>query len=129
VTGYADPELLITEWMRDTIGGKFWTSYHLPPNERYVAPLTHVLRDISPNDLPLTLDDVLLDANTYAADEDRCKAVSLDIWNAMVFKLPGTVFGNGVLVKHCRATPPIWAPDPSVYRRTAAYRVILHGVI
>ncbi len=129
MAGYADPELLIAEWLYQQIDSKVWTSWKLPSNERFVAPLTHLLRASSPNDLAITLDDVLLDADTYSADEDTCREVSRQVWNAMVFALPRTTFDNGIFVKKCSATPPAWAPDPSVYRRTAAYRLVLHGVV
>jgi hypothetical protein len=129
VAGYADPELAIAEWLHQQIGSKVWTSWKLPSNERFLAPLTHVLRAPSLGALAIPLDEVLLDADTYSADEDTCREVSRLVWNTMVFQLPGTTFDNGVFVKKCTATPPTWAPDPSVYRRTAAYTLVLHGLV
>jgi hypothetical protein len=47
----------------------------------------------------------------------------------MVFVLPRTTLPGGIFVKRVQASPPRWAPDPQIYRRTATYRVLLHGVI
>lgn len=130
MTAYADPELLVAQWLKDTLGIHVRADPDLPADWLFDAPITHVQRGQGLGAAPLSLDDVTLDVDTYAANADHARKVAGDIWSAIILQLPLTTFDNGILVKHASATTPaMWAPDPKVYRRTAAYRVILHGFV
>jgi hypothetical protein len=130
VTGYADPELLIATWLHDTLDIKVWADPRLDPNWNFKAPVAHVQRGSGLGTPALSLDDVTLDVDVYAAVADHARKAAADIWAALTLQLPLTTFPNGVLVKLVNViAPPAWAPDPGVYRRTAAYRVILHGFV
>lgn len=129
MAGYADPELLIAEWLHAQVGCKVWRDPRLPGDWKFTAPITHLQRAQGGGEPALTLDDVLLDVDVYAANADHARETAHAIWTAMTFSLPLTTFDNGVFVKYCAATArPVWTFDASVYRRTAAYRVILHGL-
>lgn len=130
MTGYADPELLVGQWIRDTLNIKVWNDPRPPPNRAFTAPLAHVLRAPSGNPAPLTIDDMLLDCDVYASVADHARDTAARIWSAMTLQLPKTTFANGAFVKASTAsTPPFWSPDPKVYRRSATYRVILHALV
>ena len=130
MNGYADPELLIGKWLQGALGEvKVWLDPNLPGNWRYTAPLVHVQRGRSLDVLAVTLDDVTLDVDVYAANADHARQVASDVCSAVEFGLRGHTFDNGVTVAFAKAiTRPIWAPDPGVCRRTAAYEVVLHGL-
>ena len=129
MSGYADPELLVADWLRDLLSVKTWTDPRLPPNWAFTAPIAHIQRGASLGALPLTLDDVTLDIDVYAGDADTARDTQNAIWSAMETKLPLTTFGNGAFVRQVQTlTRPMWTPDPRVYRRTAAYRLVLHAV-
>lgn len=126
---YADPELLIAEWLHSVTQLKIWTDPTWQGNERFTAAFVHLQRAPGSDDLALSLDEPLFDVDVYAAKADHARNAAHTIWTAMTFTLPRTTFANGVFVKRVRASPPTWAPDPKIYRRTASYRVLLHGVI
>lgn len=129
MTAYADPERLIGDWIRDTLEIKVWEDPKPPADKWINAPIAHVQRSPGGDDLAITLDDALLDVHVYAAVADHARDTANRIWSAMVFQLPKTTFGNGVFVTSATAVMrPVWTPDPK-YRRSATYRVILHGVI
>ena len=127
--GYADPELILADWIRDTLSVKVWADPK-PPADRWInAPWVWVQRGQAPNGLALTLDDVLLDCDSYAAVADHARDLGQRVRNAMMLTLPLTTFPNGLFVKRVSTeSAPAWAPDPG-FRRAAAYRVILHGLI
>lgn len=130
MTVYADPETLIGAWLKDTLTIKVWADPRPPGNERFTAPLAHVQRAPGLGAVPLSLDDVQLDVDVYAADADHARDTAGAIWSAITLQLPLTTFPGGVLVKYARAlTPPMWTPDPKVFRRSATYRVVLHGMV
>lgn len=130
MTAYADPETLLADWLHTQLGIKAWADPNLPDNWRFTAPIAHIQRGAGIGAAPLSLDDVTLDVDVYAANADHARDTAAGIWSAMVFTLPLTTFPNGIFVKSSSATmQPIWAPDPKIYRRSATYRVILHGVI
>jgi hypothetical protein len=79
-------------------------------------------------DAPLTLDIAVLDIDVYAAVADHARQAANAIKTAMLLHLPRTTFGNGVFVQAVTGGSPAWAPDPAVYKRTAAYTVTLHGL-
>ena len=127
---YADPELLIGAWLHQQTGLKIWTDRDWQGNERFTAAVAHLQRAPGSDNLALSLDDVLFDVDVYAASVTHARDAANAIWAAMVFQLPRHTFDNGVFVTGVTAvTRPCWAPDPRLKRRTAAYRVILHGVI
>lgn len=128
MTGYGDPELLISAWIHTTLGVKTWADPALPSDWSFTAPIAHVQRGAGAGQVPLSLDDITLDVDVYSAKADTARETAADIWAAMTLQLPLTTLPTGQLVKLSQAvTPPFWAPDPKVYRRTAAYRVLLHG--
>lgn len=127
--GYADPELLIAQWLHDQTG----QLVHADPNiEKYLpftAPVGHVQRGAGEGDFALTLDSVLLDVDWLAKDADHARDWAGRTWNLLRFQLPRTTFTNGILVTGVfTLTAPYWAPATGVYRRSAAYRVMLAGV-
>lgn len=131
MTAIPDPETLIATWLKTAIVGlKVWADPRLPPNERFTAPITHLQRAPSLGASPLTLDDVQLDADTYAAEADHARDVAGKVWKALLLDLPLTTLPGGIFVKHVSVpSPPRWTPDPKVYRRSASYRVVLHGYL
>lgn len=127
--GYPDPELLIAAWIKDTLKVKVWADPNPPSNAWTTAAWVWVQRGQSPNGLALTLDDVLLDCDTYAADADHARTLAGRVRDAMMLTLPLTTFANGAFVKQVTTeSAPAWAPDPK-FRRAAAYRLVLHGLI
>lgn len=130
MTGYADPELLLATWIHDLLSIKVWADPALPDTWRFEAPVAHVQRGQGLGSPALSLDDVTLDIDTYAANANHARATANLIWSAMTLDLPRTSFDNGIFCKMSVAiSPPFWAPDPKVFRRAAAYRVILHGLV
>ncbi len=130
MVAYADPELLVGQWLHEQTGLKVWLDPNWQGNEQFNAAIAHLQRSPGGDNLPLSLDGVLFDCDVYAANADHARNAANLIWSAMTFTLPRHTFGNGVFVKGVTAvTRPCWAPDPKLYRRTAAYSVILHGVI
>lgn len=129
MSGYADPEILVGEWLRDQLNVKVWCDPDPPSDQWTKAPWVWVQRGQSPNDLALTLDDVLLDCDSYAAVADHARDLGTRVRNAMMLALPKTTLPGGLLVARVSAaSAPAWAPDPK-YRRAAAYRVVTHGLI
>lgn len=130
MTGYADPETSISAWLHDLLTIKTWADPILPSTWRFEAPVAHVQRGQGLGIVPLSLDDVTLDVDVYAANADHARKTAADVWAAMTLQLPLVTLPGGPLVKLSKAiTPPLWAPDPKVFRRTAAYRVVLHGFV
>jgi hypothetical protein len=130
MTGYADPEELVGAWLRDLLGVKLWWDPTPPPNAWSTAAWCWLQRAPGGDDLALTLDDVLLDADVYAANADHGRKVANDIWSAMVLQLPKHTFDNGVFVTRSTCTTrPFWVPSQRGVHRSATYHVIMHGLI
>jgi hypothetical protein len=129
MTAYADPETLLATWVHDHLTVKTWADPTLPSNERYLAPIAHIQRAPGTGEVALSLDDVQLDVDVYAAKADHARDTAGAIWSAMVLTLPLTTLPGGIFVKRVSAVPPYWTPDPRVFRRSATYRVILHGFL
>ncbi|WP_433730993.1 hypothetical protein ACQP2Y_21545 [Actinoplanes sp. CA-051413] len=129
MSGYADPELAVAEWLRDTLNVKVWADPK-PPSDRWAnAPWLWVQRGQTPNGLALTLDDVLLDCDAYSAEADHARELGQRVRDAMVLQLPLTTFTDGLFVKQVTTeSAPAWAPDPK-FRRAAAYRLVMHGLV
>jgi hypothetical protein len=129
MTTYADPELLISTWLH-TRGHLVRADPHLRSDSWTRAPITHIQRTPGYGGLALTLDDPLLDFDTYAGQAATARDESNALWAVMTLELPKTTLPGGIFVMKVDATPPCWAPATNgAYRRTAAYRVILHGLI
>jgi hypothetical protein len=128
MTGYGDPELLVADWLKTTLEVKVWCDPKPPDNRWITAPWVWVQRGQGGGGLPLSLDDVLLDCDSYAATADHARDLGQRVWAAMTLQLPLTTFAGGqIMVTHCKAfSAPSWAPDPK-YRRAAAYELVLHG--
>jgi hypothetical protein len=129
MVSYADPETMVAEWLRDTLDVKVWADPK-PPSDRWTtAAWLWVQRGQSPTGLALTLDDVLLDCDAYAATADHARLLGQRTRTAMMLQLPHHTFDNGLFVTGVTTeSAPAWAPDPT-FRRAAAYRVILHGLV
>lgn len=131
MTGYGDPELLVGDWLKGVLGvqRKVWKDPNLPADWDFNAPLVHIQRGQGLGQVPLSLDDVTLDVNVYAKVADHARTVAQTVWSAMILQLPLTSLGSILVKGSWVLSPPTWAPDPSVYRRSAAYRVMLHGFV
>lgn len=130
MTGYADPELLIATWLHGRLGKNVRADPRLPADWNFTAPIGQVQRGQGEGDFLLTLDSVLLDVDWYAKVADHAREMAERTRSELRLNLPLHTFDNGVLVKAVQTVAaPRWAPDPSVFRRSAAYRVILSGVI
>lgn len=130
MSDYGDPELLIAGWIVSELGIACRADPNLRPDSWAMAPVAHVQRGQGAGRLALTLDDCTLDVDVYSSVAAHARETAQRIWVAMTLELPLTTFENGIFVTHVSATTaPCWAPDPSAFRRTAAYRVILHGLI
>lgn len=131
--GYADPELLIAGWLRPLLPDtwKVWRDPRLPTDWPYNAPLVHLQRGQGLGAVPMSLDDVTLDVDVYAKVADHAREAAQLVWSTITLKLPLTTFQpSGVFAKGAWViSPPSWAPDPNVFRRSAAYRVMLHGFV
>ncbi len=124
---YGDPEMLVGAWL-EARGFQVRADPDIRADYWADAPLVHLQRGQSLSQLALSLDDVLLDIDVYSALADHAREVAHQVWSAMVLDLPKTTFSNGIFVTATSViSAPSWAPDPSAKRRTAAYRVILHG--
>lgn len=127
---YADPELLVSGWLKDTLDIVVRADPNLRSDSWNLAPVVHLQRGPGGFDAPVTIDDVLLDCDVYSAVADHARATAHRIWAAMTLDLPGHTFDSGAFVKKVKAQPPpFWGPMQKGFRRSATYRVILHGLI
>lgn len=130
MTGYADPELMISEWVHGRLDRKTWADPRLPPDWPFSAPIGHFQRGAGEGDTRLTLDVVLVDVDWYAKNADHAREAAEETRSELRLNLPLHTFANGVMCTGVQTvTAPFWAPDPNVYRRTATYRVFLHGLV
>jgi hypothetical protein len=129
VTGYADPETLIADWLHVQTDYKMWADPRLPADWPFNAPIGHVQRGTDAGDVALSLDVALLDIDFYAKRADTAREAAAAVRDLMLLTLPLYTFPTGVFVKAVTGGIPIWAPDPSLHRRSATYRVTLHGLI
>jgi hypothetical protein len=133
---YPDAETRIANWLHDHLippdgqTYKLWADPRLPQNWPFTAPLGHVQRGPGEADTALTLDSVLLDVDWYAKNADHARSAAELTRSLIRLTLPRFTWTDGVTVSGTATlTAPFWAPDPAVYRRSATYRVILHGMI
>lgn len=129
MTGYADPELLVSEWLRERLDCKMWADPRLPSDWPFEAPLGHVQRGGGSGDTVLTLDVALLDLDFYAKVADNARVMAERARTELRLHLPGYTWPDGVTVSGVETvTAPFWAPDP-VFKRSATYRVVLHSAV
>ncbi len=128
--GYADPELLISAWLRDRLGCKVWADPRLPADWDFTAPIGHVQRGQDTGDSALTLDSAILDVDFLAKIADNARQMANQARTELRLHLPNHTWPNGITVSGVETVAaPFWAPDPNVYRRSATYRVVLHGML
>jgi len=133
---YADAETRIADWLKTRLhpvenhAVKMWADPRLPQNWPFTAPIGHVQRGPGEADAALTLDSCLLDIDYYAKNADHARRVAEQTRGLIRLVLPRFTWPDGVTVSGTATiSPPFWIPDPSVYRRSATYRVILHGMV
>lgn len=125
---YADPELLVAEWLRDTLDLKTWADPRLPERWDDSAPLAHVQRTPGGGDTRLTLDAAVLDIEVYSAIADNARTTAGLIWSAMRLRLPRHTTESGAFVTGVTTlVAPQWLPDPKYFRRSATYGVWVHS--
>lgn len=130
MTGYADPEVLISEWLQQRLGLKTWADPRLPQNWTFTAPIGHVQRGQGDGDAALTLDAALVDVDWYAKNADHAREAAERSRYELRLHLPKWTWQSGVTVSGVQTvTAPFWAPDLDVFRRSATYRVIFHGLV
>ena len=128
--GYADPERLVADWLHERLGCKMWADPRLPADWPFDAPLGHVQRGQDTGDAALTLDMAILDVDFYAKVADHARQAADRARTELRLNLPGHTWPSGVTVSGVTTVAaPFWAPDPNVYRRSATYRVVLHGLL
>lgn len=144
MTQYADPELLVAGWLKTKLDPKtkVWADPTLPYGWQFAAPLVHIQRGQDFGDEKLSLDAAILDIEVYATVVDHARAVADQVRGLMRLHLPLYTWDNGIFCTGVQAvTAPMWLPfqdpaastrsgtSPTVARRSAAYRVILHGFV
>nr|WP_221374401.1 hypothetical protein [Actinoplanes polyasparticus] len=130
MAGYADGELLVAQWLQQQVGAQVHADPDVTRYLPFSEPVGHVQRGAGEGDTQLTLDFMVLDVDWYADEADHAREYAHRTWNLMRFDLPRHVFGNGIFVTGVSTlSAPSWAPATGVYRRSAAYRIILHGVV
>lgn len=129
MVAYADGETRIAAWLHERLGCKMWADPRLPANYDFTAPIGHLQRGAGEGDSALTLDSGIYDLDFYGQNADRVRAYAEQARYEIRLNLRGYTWDDGVTVNGCfTVSAPFWAPDPTVYRRSAAYRVILHGL-
>lgn len=131
MTGYPDPETLVADWLKTVLPGrKVWADPRLPADWPFTAPIGHVQRGTDAGEVALSLDVALLDIDWVAKNADHARQAAADTRDQMMLNLPRYTFPNGIFVKAVQTvTAPCWTPSESLYRRSATYRVTLHGLI
>lgn len=127
---YPDPETLIADWLHDQLDCKMWADPILPQPWEFTAPLGHVQGGSGGAEIALTLDAALLDVDFYAAKAEHARDYANRARSELLLTLPGHTWPSGVTVSAVTTvTAPFWAPDPKVFKRSATYRVVFHGLI
>jgi hypothetical protein len=130
MAGYADGELLVGEWLQAQLGAQVVVDPDLTPYLPFEQPVGHVQRGAGEGDTKLTLDSMLLDVDWYSDVADHAREYAHQTWNLMRFELPLHTFTGGIFCTGVQTiTSPFWGPATGTYRRSATYRVILHGLI
>ncbi|WP_431728581.1 hypothetical protein [Verrucosispora sp. TAA-831] len=128
MSGYGDPELLIAEWLHERLDLTVWADPRLPSDWPFDAALGHLQRAPGEGEIALSLDAALLDLDWFAKRADHARAAAQRARTALLRDLPGYTWPSGLTVSGVtNPTPPFWAPDPE-FKRSATYRVVLHGV-
>ncbi len=127
---YADGETRIAEWLRTRLECKMWADPRLPADHDFTAPIGHLQRAPGEGDTALTLDAGIYDLDFYGAEPDRVRAYAEQARAELRLNLPQHTWADGVTVTGVfTVSAPTWGPGLGLYRRSAAYRIILHGVI
>ena len=129
---YADPELLVSRWLEERLGRKVWADNRLQGDWWTMAPVALLTRGFGEGDTQLTLDAGTYDLDWYGKNADHVREWAEKARGALRFELPLHTFENGIFVTGVQTiSAPSWAPEfeRGVYRRTAAYRVIMHGIV
>jgi hypothetical protein len=130
VTAYADAETRLATWLHGRLGCKVWADPELPHNYDFNAPIGWLQRSAGEGDSALTLDSGIYDLGFYGKTADHVRTYAEKARYEIRYVLPGYTWDDGVTVSGTfTVSAPFWAPDPSVFRRSAAYRVVLHGLI
>ena len=130
MTGYADPERLVADWLHTQLGCKMWAEPHLPQRWTFDAPIGLVQRGQGLGDTRLTLDTALVDVDFYAQVADHVRDLAEQARYQLRVRLPLTTLTGGVLVTAVdTVSAPAWAPDPDAYRRAAAYQITFAGML
>lgn len=128
--GDAEPEVLIGKRLHTLTGYKIWTDPELPGNERFTAPMGHLQRASDSSGSQITLDAGLYDLDFYAQDADKAREAARKAHMALTLALPSTMLSGLIFVKSVQVqTAPFWAPSTGVKRRSASYRIYLHGFV
>lgn len=128
MTGYADPELLVSAWLAERLGVPVRADPRLPSNWNFTAPIGRVQRGQGFGDARYNLDTAVLDIDWFAKNADHARAIAERTRLEMRLHLPGTTFGSVLVTAVDTFAAPSWAPDPSVFRRTAAYQIVFAGM-
>lgn len=130
MAGYPDGELLVAEWLQAHLGAQVYADPDISRHMPFHSPAGHVQRGSGEGDTFLTLDSMILDVDWYAEEADHARDFAGRTWDLMRLALPQHTWASGVTVSGVRTiSAPSWAPAIGVYRRSAAYRVILHGLV
>ena len=130
MVAYADPETRLAEWLHSQLNCKMWADPRLPHNYDFTAPIGHLQRSPGEGDIALTLDSGIYDLDFYGKDADKVRAYAEQARYEIRFVLPGHTWADGITVNGtATVSAPFWGPDPAVFRRSASYRVILHGMV
>ncbi len=130
MAGYPDGENLVTKWLQAQLGAQMTDDPDILQYAPFHEPLGHVQRAAGEGDTRLTLDSMILDIDWLAEVADHAREFAHRTWNLMRFELPLHTFDNGIFCTGVQTlSAPAWAPATGVYRRSASYRVILHGLI
>ncbi len=130
MAGYPDGEALVSRWLHEQTGAQVYDDPDISQYMPFREPVAHVQRAAGEGDTRLTLDSMILDVDWFAEVADRAREYARQAWSLLRFELPLTTFDNGIFVTGVQTiSAPSWAPATGVYRRSAAYRVILHGLI
>lgn len=125
---YTDVETLLADRLHARLAVKTWIDPRLPERWNFDAPLVHIQRG-GDGDTRLTLDAAIVDIDVYARIADNARVIAERIRTEVRLHLPAFTLPSGVTVTGTGTiTAPRWLPDPTVYRRGATYRVIVHGL-
>lgn len=131
MASYADPEKLLSRWLEERLDRKVWCDLRLPHDWWATAPVALLTRAPGEGDTQLTLDAGTYDLDWYGKNADHVREWAETARGVLRLELPGFTWPSGVTVNQVQTvSAPCWAPEfeKGVFRRTAAYRIVLHGM-